>query len=107
MIAALWSAFVGVCLIVAMTFVVWTAISAWHSWRYERGRKQVWEARRAKLRTRGDLTAVGIEPTISPWAGVDTAASTLTPVQLSGQIATRVYRRSCGVPAPAQSERIH
>jgi hypothetical protein len=69
MIAALWSAFVGVCLIVAMTFVVWTAISAWHSWRYERGRKQVWERRRTESRPQHN------------------------------------YRS--GVPAPAQSERIH
>jgi hypothetical protein len=65
-IAALWSAFVGVCIIVAMTFVVWTAISAVHSWRYERGRKQLWEARRAR--------------NAETWSGV---------------------------PAPAQSRRIH
>jgi hypothetical protein len=49
-----------------MTFVVWTAISAVHSWRYERGRKQLWEARRAR--------------NAETWSGV---------------------------PAPAQSRRIH
>jgi hypothetical protein len=68
MIAALWSAFVGVCIIVAMTFVVWTVLNGIQSWRYERGRKQLWDARRAEVQ--------------------------------------RTDYRS-GVPAPAQSRRIH